>query len=463
MKLGLKMRLILSYTTLSLLLVFSLLVISNTLLERQFKDYMISKQEEKNAAYVSAILTEVSSGKSLSAESFLALGQKALNEGIIIMIRDKQNTDIFCMSCYDNLRCENMIGAMAQTMENRYPGFAGEYTEKQYILTSGDTNYGTVTLGYYGPYYLLEADIRFMDVLNNLYLAFGFVFLLIAIGLGYLMAARISKPIAEVTQKTHQIEQGDYNCRIDLASNTKEIQGLINSVNALASTLKTQQNLKKRMANDYAHEFRTPLAAIQSNLEGIIDGIFEPTSNRLESIRSEILRLSRMVSQIDKIVEIEQDNMVLIKESFDISELLQLTLSTFEAQFNEKAISLKVEAAAPCSIAADKDKISSVIVNLLSNAIQYTDRGGQIAVFLSDQKSNVTLSFADTGIGISENDLPYIFEHLYRTDISRARATGGSGIGLSVVYAIVTAHGGTVDVKSEIGSGSVFTVTLPKA
>ena len=137
MKIGLKARLILSYTALSMLLVFLLLMISNLMLERQFRNYVINKQEEKNAAYVDAILTEFESGKTLSEDSFLALGQKALNEGIILMIRDNLNQEIFCMSCYDNMRCENMIDSMEQTMKNRYPGFEGEYTEKPYLLTAG--------------------------------------------------------------------------------------------------------------------------------------------------------------------------------------------------------------------------------------------------------------------------------------------------------------------------------------
>lgn len=461
MKMGLKVRLILSYTMLSLLLVLSLLVISNTLLERQFRNYMIGKQEEKNETYVSAVLTEFEAGKSLSEESFLALGQKALNEGMILMIKDKLDQDILCMSCYDNRSCENMIDAMEQTMEARYPGFEGAYTEKIYLLSKGDVNYGTVTLGYYGPYYLLDADMRFMDVLNQLFMVSGVGFLFIAIGLGYFMAVRISRPIGAVTQKTRQIEGGDFGCRIDFESNTKEIQGLISSVNALASTLQAQQAIKKRMAGDYAHEFRTPLAAIQSNLEGIMDGIFEPTNDRLEGIHVEILRLSRMVSQIDKLVELENDTIPTSRERFDLGTLLRQTVSPFEAELKEKSITLRVDTV-PCELTAHRDQISSLIVNLLSNAIKYTDKNGTISITLQNSKSHVVLTVQDSGMGIAKKDIPHIFEHLYRTDTSRTRETGGSGIGLSVVKAIVAAHGGDLDVKSQVGSGSVFTVSLPK-
>ncbi len=461
MKMGLKSRLILSYTFLSLLLVLSLLIISNTRLERNFSNYILKRQEKKNASYVKAVLTEFELGTDLTEDTFLVLGQNALNEGIILMVNDKFGNEIFCMSCYDNLKCDDMIDAMEQTMQSRYPGFEGEYTEKKYPLSSGGKNYGTVTLGYYGPYYFDEADITFINILNKVFVYSGVIFLIVAVVLGYVMAVRISKPITEVTQKTRRIEQGDCGCRIDIESNTREIQGLINSVNALASTLEAQQSLKKRMAGDYAHEFRTPLAAILSNIEGIMDGVFEPTHERLESIRSEILRLSRMVSQLDRVIALESENIELTKENFDLGVLVKQVASTFEAVINEKSIKFSIETL-PIIVAADRDKISGVIVNLISNAVKYTDRGGDVAVTLREVKGVAVLCVSDSGVGIAEEDLPHIFEHLYRTDTSRTRDTGGSGIGLAVVKAVVAAHGGSIDVKSELGGGSVFSVVLPK-
>lgn len=462
MKIGLKTRLILSYTLLSMLLVVSLLFISNLLLEKQFQNYLQEKQEVKNQEYVDAVKRELENNKPLSEENLLALGQKALNEGIILMVTDSSGDEAFCMSCYDNLRCETMLNAMELTMKNKYPNFEGEYTEKKYEVNYKGEIFGTVTLGYYGPYYLMDADIKFMDVLLELYITAAIIFFLIAIVVGYFMAIRISNPIKEVTLKTSLIERGDFSCRIQLPSNTTEIQELINNVNALATTLETQQSLKKRMAADYAHEFRTPLAAIQSNLEGIMDGIFQPTEDRLESIRSEILRLSRMVSEIDKIFELEREELTsLVKEPFDLFDLFKKTISTFEAEMLEKSISLKIRGEF-CEIWGDQDKLRSAIVNLISNAVKYTDPGGEIEITVKENQDTVTITFVDSGVGIAPEDLPNIFDHLYRTDLSRARNTGGNGIGLSVVKAVVEAHCGTISVDSEMGKGSTFTINLCK-
>ncbi len=295
----------------------------------------------------------------------------------------------------------------------------------------------------------------------TLFILFAAIALAFALCFAMWFATKLSNPLKALTAKTQDIANGHYHEKITLTTNTVEIDGLIASVNNLAATLQEQQEIKARMANDYAHEIRTPLAAIQSNIEGIIDGIFEPSTERLNSIRAEILRLSRMVSQIDKLTAIERDSTPLTKEPFDMSELLTQTANTFEAEIKEKEITLKTSSE-PCEITANRDQIASVIVNLLSNAIKYTDRGGNIGIHLADDHNTATLTVTDSGTGISDSDLPHIFEHLYRTDASRTRETGGSGIGLSVVKAIVCAHGGTIDVKSQAGSGSTFTVTLPK-
>ncbi len=461
MEINLKTRLILSYTALSLLLVLSLLLISNMMLERQFNRYLVNKQEKKNLDIVRAIENGFLSGKPPGEDFLLTLGQNALGQGIILMVNDNAGNELFCMSCYDNLSCENMLNAMELTMRSRYPNFDGEYTEKVYPLTINGVDYGAVTLGYYGPFYYNDADIKFMRLLNALLIRAAFVFLIIAFGVGVFMAGRIAKPIQAVTEKTREIKRGHYNDRIGITSRTTEIASLIENVNALASTLDEQQAVKKRMARDYAHEFRTPLAAIQSNLEGIMDGVFEPTAERLESIRQEILRLSRMLTQIDRLVELENDSLILNKENFDFSDVLRQNLTTFEAELKDKNITVNVTAD-PCSIHADRDRISSVIINLISNAVKYTKPNGHINIEAKAVKDGFLFMVEDDGVGIDKTDLPHIFEHLYRADASRSRDSGGSGIGLSVVKAVVAAHDGHIEVESEPDMGSKFTIFIPK-
>lgn len=461
LKLSLKTRLIISYSLLAIFLVASLLFISNYMLEYHFQSYVQKKQESLNRAIADTVLDAYRDGGAPNQTFLRAFATQILSDGIILMVSDAQGNEIFCMGCVDSAGCENMLDAMRRTMQTRYPNWQGEYTERAYPMERDGAFYGTVTLGYYGPFYYGADDIAFINRLNRVLIGAALLFLLLAVVVGGFMANRISQPIKRVIDWTKEIAKNRYDERIDDTSSTVELNQLIGSVNALAASLQEQQKLKKRMARDYAHEFRTPLAALQSNMEAMIDGIFAPTPERLESCRAEILRLSRMTAQIDHLVELENSAKSLCKASFDFSALLAQIALSFEHDLHEKGIAFE-RSAPPCAIYADKDKISQVIVNLLSNAVKYTDDGGRIRAAVTDARDSLIFTVADTGRGIAADDLPFIFEYLYRTDHSRARDTGGSGIGLSVVKTAVDAHLGEIAVTSAPGKGSTFTVTLPK-
>ncbi|SEV84050.1 sensor histidine kinase [[Clostridium] fimetarium] len=462
LKISLKMKLTISYVLLSLFLVSSLFVVSNYLLQKKFQSYIINTQENKNYNIVNLVTNEFDeNGNVLSADAFQNIGNTALSEGLVLMVNDSNDNQLFCMSDDYSEMCDDMIASMSTHMASIYPNFEGQYRQKSYDIVKNKLKIGSVTLGYYGPFYYNDQDVQFLNVLNKIFIAVAIIFMLIAAVLGYFMANRISKPIRKVIDKTREIEAGDYSDRLQFTSRTNEINQLINSVNTLAQTLERQQISKKRMASDYAHEFRTPLATLQLNLEAMIDGIWEPNAQRLESCREEILRLTRMISDIDKIVKIENESILLEKTKFDLKMVVDQIVLTFQPSIVAKNISL-VTQTVECEIYGDKDKIIQVIVNLLSNAIKYTDNGESIKITVNKYSNKAELIVSDTGIGIAEQDLPNIFDNLYRVDKSRNRSTGGSGIGLSVVKAIVDSHGGSISTKSELTKGSEFIVSLPR-
>lgn len=458
MKISMKSKLIISYVMISSFIVLSLLITSNFMLERQFQKYVTQSQENLNLEIVNQISKEFAQ-KGAADEKFLAaLGQNSLDRGIILMVNDTQGNELFCMSCLNSMECDNMISAMEQTMMKRYPNWSGEYTEKTYQITNGEVTYGTAVLGYYGPFYYNTQDLEFIDMLNRMFFIVAAVFLLIAAFLGYVMAKRISKPVENVIQQTSEIGRGKYHERIKCDSDILELNHLVGSVNNLANNLEMQQKIKKRMAGDFAHEFRTPLTSLRINMEGMIDGVLETENSRLEGCLDEINRLTRMVSDIDKLVEIESENLILNMESFSLNSLVENIIKTFEGETKRKNISFEFSEQAQ-EIIADRDKMSQVFVNLISNAVKYTD-SGTIKISFSKKEDILEIKISDTGIGISRKDLLNIFEYLYRSDESRNRNTGGSGIGLSIVKSIITAHAGKIDVQSEPGKGTEFTIEL---
>lgn len=461
MNVSLKVKLTISYVLLSLFLVGSLLLVSNSILQNKFQTYVVNTQEKKNQDIVDLVANEFGDNGTFPRIDILeSIGNTALSQGLILMVTDLQDNQLFCMSNLDSQVCSSMIENMRSNMAKIHPRFNGQYVEKNYDVMKNHQKVATVTLGYYGPYFYNNEELKFIKVLNQVLVGVGLLFLLIAAFLGFYMANRISRPIREVIAKTRQIEEGHYHERLDLISDTKETNQLIQSVNRLAETLEKQLNSKKRMARDYAHEIRTPLAALQSNLEAMIDGVLDVTPQRLEICRTEILRLTKMISDIDKIVQIESDSVKLDKTKFDLSQVIHQVVLNFQPELTSKQIDVSISTS-PCEVLADKDKMIQVVINLLSNAIKYTDQEGKIQITASQFVHKVEFVVSDTGLGIAEEDIPNIFDHLYRTDRSRDRNTGGSGIGLSVVKAIIDAHGGQIEVKSQLGKGSEFIVTLP--
>ena len=461
MKSSLTTKLSLSYVLVIILVVSVVSFFTNFLLENQFRDYIIQQQEQKNKELVTMITQQYNDDNSWGREVIQNIGLNALEQGLIIRVSDKSDKVIWDATQHNNGLCMQMISHMAQNMNSRYRNFKGGYVETQYPVVKDSIQVGKVEVGYYGPFYLTDNDLRFINTLNRALIAMGIFSLFFSLVLGTFMARRLSRPISRVIDTAEQISKGYYGDRILEKSSTKEILKLTGTINNLAETLEKQEMLRKRMAADVAHELRTPLTTLQSHMEALIDGIWHPDSERLKSCHEEILRINRMVGDLEKLAKYENDNLMLDKSEFNIAELIERLSHNFEADFKNKRIEVIIEIHDEM-LYADKDKISQVLVNLLSNALKYTPEGGTVKISARRHDKALEISVKDNGIGIGQEDLPYIFERFYRVDKSRNRLTGGAGIGLTIAKAIVDAHKGNLTVRSEPEQGTEFIVVLPK-
>jgi two-component system sensor histidine kinase BaeS len=459
-KYSLRAKLSISYIFVILLLVSLIFLFTNVFLEKHFQNYVIMQQEERNNEVV-ALITQQYKGDNKWAEDVIEdIGINALENGIIIKVKDLKGGTIWDATVHNSGMCADMLDHMAKNMESRYRNFNGKYVESPYSIIKDSDEVGIVEIGYYGPFYLNDSDLDFINSINKMLIGVGLFSLLIAIGFGTIMARRLSDPISKVIKATQVIAKGDYGERIEEESSTKEIGEMTSAINNLAESLEKQEALRKRMSSDVAHEFRTPIATLQSHLEAMIDGIWEADTQRLKSCHEEVVRIGRMVGDLEKLAKYEGENLVLNKEAFDITELIQNIVQNFESDFKAKGIELKFDSEKQI-VTADRDKISQIIVNLLSNALKYTPEGGTVVIELIAVDKGIKLVVRDNGTGISSEDLPYIFERFYRADRSRNRNTGGSGIGLTIVKSLVDAHKGKIEVMSEIGKGTEFTIFLP--
>ncbi len=461
MKYGLRTKLSISYIFVALVCVALITLFSNALLEKQFKEYTIKNQDSKDKAIVSQITQQYMINEKWQSNVIESIGVNALESGMIVKVTDKSGSIVWDAMKYNNGYCEQMISHISRNMADRYPELKGGYVSVEFPVKNAFEEVGKVQISYYGPYFYNDNDLAFINTLNKLLLGAGILSMAFALITGIIMAKRLSLPISRVIRTAGMISKGYYSDRIAGTSNTKEIMQLTSTINDLADTLQNQEVLRKRLTADVAHELRTPLAALQGHLEAMIDGIWKADLERLKSCHDEVIRINRMVGDLERLARFEGENLNLDKSEFDITDRIRSIIKSSEIEFITKDITVDLYGEAQ-KINADSDKISQVIVNLLSNALKYTPAGGKTEVNVSGSEHNVDIVISDNGMGIPSEDLPYIFERFYRADKSRNRSTGGAGIGLTISKAIVDAHKGNISVKSELNKGTVFTVSLPR-
>jgi signal transduction histidine kinase len=276
-----------------------------------------------------------------------------------------------------------------------------------------------------------------------------------------ILSRRISRPVQELTVAAKRLGEGDFSHRVQFRDRG-EIGELASTFNTMAESLERAEKLRKNMVTDVAHELRTPLSNIRGQLEAIDDRLIQPDSSTLSSIYEEALLISRLVDDLQELTLAEAGKLRLVRREEDIKLLIQRAVTTVHSVAAAHKITLNKDLPdhlPSCKI--DAQRIEQVLHNLLNNAILHTPEGGTITVAAKHVDRHVEISVSDTGSGIPEEDLPNIFERFYRVDRSRTRATGGSGLGLTISKGLVEAHGGSIHVESTRGKGSRFWFTIP--
>ena len=463
MKQSLKTKLSFAIAIIVLLTVALISFLANVCIQEQFNSYISRQQEQKMGGIVSSLSQQYNQSTNAWNIDFIhTIGMSALYDGYIIKVKDSNNETIWDAQSHDMSLCSQVMEDISKRMEEKYPQINGEFTTQSFSLTRDSATFGSVSIGYFGPYFLSENDFQFLNALNTVLVVIGFISLLFSILMGMMMAKRLSRPILKTVDVTKQISDGHYEVRIDEKTDTKELEMLMHSINHLAGSLEMQEKLRKKLTEDVSHELRTPIAILQSHVEAMLTGLWEPTADRLQSCNDEIIRIGHLVSELENLAKIDSDNLKLNKTDMNLLDIVNQAINSFEVKSKSK--NLQVTVSGSCSnIFADADKISQVVVNLLSNSVKYTKVGGTIDIDLIETANSVIFRIQDNGSGIPEEELPYIFERFYRADKSRNRNTGGSGLGLAIVKAIVEAHDGKISVESQLDKGSCFEVALPKS
>jgi signal transduction histidine kinase len=285
----------------------------------------------------------------------------------------------------------------------------------------------------------------------------------VAVALALAFSRRILLPVAALTAAARRMERGDLSQRVAVHAQD-EIGQLAHAFNAMADGLARTEQLRRTMVTDVAHELRTPLTNLRGYLEALRDGVAQPRQKVIDSLYEEALLLNHLVDDLQDLTLAEAGQLSLYRQPADVPALLTAAAQALGPRADLKHISLTVDHVADLPLVdVDPKRIGQVLRNLLANAITYTPEGGSVRLSAEANADAVTIRVHDSGVGIAPAHLPNVFERFYRVDPSRARATGGAGIGLAIVKRLTEAHGGTVAVQSAPNRGSTFSFTIPVA
>ena len=306
---------------------------------------------------------------------------------------------------------------------------------------------------------LSGSEKAFLSTVTRSALLGGGIAIGVALFLSVLLIAQILSPLGVLARATERIAQGDLPDRIRIKSRD-ELGQLGASFTHMVGSLRRSETLRRTMTADIAHELRTPVTIIQGTLEAILDGIYDPSAETIAPIYEETLHLGSLIDDLRDLALAEAGELRLAKERTNIVELVRQVTETAGSSVEESpTVRVEAEAGIP-KVSLDPKRFRQVLANLLSNALIYTPADGEIRVDIRLADDAVELSVSDTGPGISEEDLPHLFERFYRGDPARGR-TGGSGLGLAIVRQWVEAHGGTIRAKNRREGGARFVLQIP--
>lgn len=302
----------------------------------------------------------------------------------------------------------------------------------------------------------------------------GLIVAVLVIIFSFLFARRLTRPLEALTLAAEQMKLGKYTQRVETPKTQDELGRLASTFNDMANTieadvneLRHQEQARRDLTANIAHDLATPLTAIQGFSEALADDVITNVEERQETaqrIGREVQRLRRMVKDLQQMSSLESGHVQLDMAPLDMYTLAEETLNVIRPECAQMNVELHNEISPKTSsVLADSDRIAQVLLNLFDNARRHTPNGGSISIRAYNKEKALYTQIQDTGTGINPADLPHIFERFYRADRSRATTTGGSGLGLSIVQAIITAHGGKIWAESKPGQGAIITFTLPLA
>lgn len=455
-------KLIISFTLIMIATILSIKLFVNTIFKDSFEKYVDDSNKVEVNHLIEFDLKNLYTNESWNIEFIENLGIEAIRKGIAIEIYDKNDNKVWSVFEDEKVLSDKTLNDISKNMKSIEKQWDNYFEELKVDINDDEGNIlvGYAYIGHYASTYYMENDVEFFNAINRIIIIIGVISISSIIIISIIISRSIAKPISKVSKMTKYIGEGNYKNKLNYKSNIMEIDDLINSINKLSNELNDQENLRKQLTGDIAHELRTPLTSIKGHLDAIIVGIWEPTNERLNSINEEVKRITNLVDELRKLAKFDSGKDNLNKEIVNLKNYIKSIAYNYERKALEKNIVIKYQLE-NIEALIDKEKFAQVIINILSNAIKYNNGNNEIYIKVFKRNNSINISIKDSGIGIPKSEYKNIFERFYRLDKSRGANEKGAGVGLTIAKSIVNAHGGEIEVYSEINKGSKFIISLP--
>ena len=444
-------------------LTFSMLSV-NFVFRQQFSDYL-TQANETTIERLPSRLSALYQAKGTWDPTSLDEVSQSLPMGTVVTLTDPKGQPIATLSnpMDDMMNGQGEMGMGMGKGMGKFSYSATNWKTKTFTVSGPLGTLATAQVRYPATAQILNPqDVHFQSAVFRSLLFAGGLALLFGILLSYFTSRQLVSPLRRLTQAANRIGHGHLDERVSVHSKD-EVEQLANAFNAMADNLARQETLRKQFTADIAHELRTPLTSIKSYIEAFQDHVLPANQENLSSIHEEIDRLVDLSSDLKDLNIAEIGALQLILEPVDLKQLLEKIIRSLHPLIQEKELTLNWNAPEESvTMFGDERLLTRLFYNLLHNAYRYSNSGGQINVALTKTPNFAEIKIRNTGMGISEDDLPLIFERFYRADKSRTRETGGTGIGLALVHQITDLHKGTISVQSKVGHETEFIVRLPK-
>lgn len=391
-----------------------------------------------------------------------------ISDQFIRLNNDKDISSKFMWSYLDNMAHDSKVdieyydeaGKLIKHLKGRDKSDDSKILSKEYNIIDDTTNLnaGKIIIRY-------NRDLTGVNEVKNNFTQAVIYAITISLAIGTVIAiilsTNISNPITSIGESTLAIKEGVYD-QIEEETDIREIENLKDNINFLSNNLKKQESIRKQYAQDISHELRTPLTNLKLTIEAMKDGIIDADPATFDTLTAEIVRLEGLIVGLKNTFEENVAHAVLSKSMVDVSELVSYIAKSFNAKAKLNNIRINTYIDEDVRLYTDRDKLSQIIQNLVSNAIKAIGKNGTIEINLTEDEKEIQVSVKDSGIGIKEEDIPRIFDRFYRVEDSRNTKDNGVGLGLAITKNFVLALEGKIRVKSNLGFGSEFNVVFEK-